>query len=107
MRPEKDDNAVVDLLDVLLDDGAVIEADVLITVADVPLVGIKLRAAIAGLTTMREYGMFRDWDEAVRDRTSDPKVAHRGLKRTGERASRERRHDPSSKIDTDNSQKHR
>lgn len=107
MRPQKDDNAVVDLLDVLLDDGAVIEADVLITVADVPLVGVKLRAAIAGLTTMHEYDMFRDWDEAVRDRTSEPKVEHWGLKRTGERASRERRHDLTSKNDQDNPQKRR
>lgn len=97
MKPEKSDNAVVDLLDQLLDDGAVVQADVLITVADVPLVGIKLRAAIAGMATMHEYGMFADWDEAIRGRARDePKVERPGLGRTGWRASRERRHQPPS-----------
>jgi hypothetical protein len=45
-----------DLLDALLREGMVIEADVIVTVADVPLVGINLRAAVAGMTTMVEYG---------------------------------------------------
>ena len=62
MKPTKDDHAVVDVLDVLLREGAMIQADVLITVADVPLVGINLRAAVAGMTTMREYGLFEEWD---------------------------------------------
>lgn len=68
MKPTKrDDDAIVDLLDVLLDQGVVVEADVLITVADVPLVGVKLRAAVAGMATMTEYGMFEEWDEAHRE----------------------------------------
>jgi len=57
-----DEDVIVDLLDVLLEKGVVLEADVVIGIADIPLVGIKLRAAIAGLTTMREYGMFEEWD---------------------------------------------
>lgn len=57
-----DEDVIVDLLDVLLEKGVVLEADVVIGIADIPLVGIKLRAAIAGLTTMREYGMFEAWD---------------------------------------------
>jgi len=56
------EDVIVDLLDVLLQKGVVLEADVVIGIADIPLVGIKLRAAIAGLTTMREYGMFEAWD---------------------------------------------
>ncbi|ATW87705.1 gas vesicle protein GvpA/GvpJ/GvpM family [Halohasta litchfieldiae] len=56
------EDVIVDLLDVLLQKGVVLEADVVIGIADIPLVGIKLRAAIAGLTTMREYGMFEEWD---------------------------------------------
>lgn len=56
------EDVIVDLLDVLLQKGVVLEADVIIGIADIPLVGIKLRAAIAGLTTMREYGMFEAWD---------------------------------------------
>lgn len=63
MKPTRDDgHAIVDVLDVLLREGAMVQADVLITVADVPLIGINLRAAVAGMTTMREYGFFENWD---------------------------------------------
>lgn len=65
--PPSDDDAVVDLVDVLLRDGAVLDADVVVSIADIPLVGIKLRAAIAGMTTMTEYGLFEDWDERIRE----------------------------------------
>lgn len=72
MRPTKsDDDALVDLVDVILRKGAVIEADVVIAVADIPLVGLKLRAALAGMTTMTEYGIFEEWDEAQRLRHRD------------------------------------
>lgn len=66
MEPTREGDAVVDLLDVLLRDGAMVQADVLITVADVPLIGINLRAAIAGMVTMRDYGFFEEWDAATR-----------------------------------------
>ncbi|WP_458188358.1 gas vesicle protein GvpM [Haladaptatus sp. NG-WS-4] len=72
MKPTKDDHAVVDLLDVLLRDGAVIQADVVITVADVPLVGLSLRAAIAGMSTMTDYGYFEEWDAVQRKRARAP-----------------------------------
>ncbi|THE63538.1 gas vesicle protein [Salinadaptatus halalkaliphilus] len=62
MRPSKDQEALVDVLDVLLRDGAILRADVILSVADVPLVGIKLTAAIAGMKTMTEYGLFEEWD---------------------------------------------
>jgi hypothetical protein len=65
--PPSDDDAVVDLVDVLLRDGAVLDADVVVSVADIPLVGIKLRAAVAGMTTMTEYGLFEEWDERIRE----------------------------------------
>lgn len=71
MRPTRtDEDAVVDLLDVLLRDGVIVEADVIVSVAEVPLVGIKLRAAIAGVTTMTEYGMFEKWDRERRERAT-------------------------------------
>lgn len=66
MKPTKDEDALVDLVDVILREGVVVEADVLITVADVPLVGISLRAAVAGMTTMHEYGHFLEWDDEHR-----------------------------------------
>lgn len=67
MEPTTDDG-IVDLVDVLLRDGAVLRADVIVTVADVPLVGISLSAAIAGIETMNEYGMFQEWDGSKRAR---------------------------------------
>lgn len=72
MQPSRaDEDVIVDLLDVILRDGAVIEADVIISVADIPLVGLKLRAALAGMATMTEYGMFEEWDRRQRRRALD------------------------------------
>jgi hypothetical protein len=72
MQPSKnDEHAVVDLVDVLLREGAVLRADVVVTVADVPLVGINLQAAVAGMATMTDYGMLREFDETVRHRSRD------------------------------------
>ncbi len=68
MRPQKDDETLVDVLDVLLRDGAIVRADVIVSVADIPLVGIKLTAAIAGMQTMNEYGLFEEWDTRRRRR---------------------------------------
>ncbi|MFD1562135.1 gas vesicle protein GvpM [Haloarchaeobius amylolyticus] len=67
MRPRKDDDAFVDVLDVLLRDGAILRADVIVSVAEIPLVGIKLTAAIAGMETMTEYGLFEEWDTSRRN----------------------------------------
>lgn len=82
MRPTKrDDDAVVDLLDVILRDGAVLEADAVITVADIPLVGLKLRAAIAGMTTMTDYGIFEEWDWRYRHRAHGETTGENNLQR--------------------------
>jgi chloramphenicol 3-O-phosphotransferase len=62
----RDPDALVDLADVILRDGVVVEADVLVTVADVPLVGLELRAAVAGMRAMREHGLLAEWDEETR-----------------------------------------
>ena len=75
--PPTDDDAVVDLVDVLLRDGAVLDADVVVTVADIPLVGIKLRAAVAGMTKMTEYGLFEEWDERIREEQRRREVTER------------------------------
>lgn len=71
MEPRRDDDAIVDLVDVVLREGVVVQADILISVADVPLVGVSLRAALAGMTAMREYGFLEEWDEAHRDRPTN------------------------------------
>lgn len=67
MEPTKHDGQVVELVDVLLADGAVLAADVVITVADIPLIGVQLRLALAGMTTLRNRGQFEAWDERLRD----------------------------------------
>jgi hypothetical protein len=60
---------LVDLLDRVLDRGLVIDADIIISLAGVPLVGIKLRAALAGMETMVQYGLMREWDNRIRGLT--------------------------------------
>lgn len=68
---------LVDLLDRVLDRGLVIDADIIISLAGVPLVGIKLTAALAGMETMVQYGLMRESDNSIREAArSDPKGAH-------------------------------
>ena len=57
---------LVDLLDRVLDRGLVINADIIISLAGVPLIGINLRAALAGMETMVKYGLMKDWDQRTR-----------------------------------------
>lgn len=67
MEPVRDSRAtLVDLLDRVLDKGLVLYADIIVSVAGVPLIGVNLRAALAGMETMLQYGMMRDWDESIR-----------------------------------------
>jgi len=67
MEPTRDTHAtLVDLLDRILDKGLMLDADLIIHVAGIPLLGVKLRAALAGMETMLKYGIWQDWDEAQR-----------------------------------------
>ncbi len=67
MEPVRDlDYKLVDVLNALLDTGVVINADVIITVSGIPLIGINLRAALAGMATMLDYGLMEAWDENIR-----------------------------------------
>ncbi len=67
MEPTRNSHAtLVDLLDRVLDKGLVINADIIISLAGVPLIGVNLRAAIAGMETMLKYGVMKDWDEGIR-----------------------------------------
>lgn len=67
MEPTREKKVtLVDLLDRALNKGVLINADIIITIADVPLIGLNLRAALAGVQTMLDYGMMNDWDEALR-----------------------------------------
>lgn len=65
MLPERNTKiGIADLLDRALDKGVVIAADVIISLADVPLIGLNIRAALASVETMLDYGLMVDWDEA-------------------------------------------
>jgi len=67
MTPTREKHAtLVDLLDRVLEKGLVLSADIIISVAGIPLIGINLRAALAGMETMLKYGIMRDWDERTR-----------------------------------------
>jgi hypothetical protein len=67
MNPTRDTHTtLVDLLDRILDKGLILDADIIIHVAGIPLIGVKLKAAIAGMETMLKYGIWEDWDAAQR-----------------------------------------
>ncbi len=67
MTPQRNTNAtLVDLLDRVLDKGLVIHADLIVSVAGIPLIGVNLRAALAGMETMLKYGIMQAWDEKSR-----------------------------------------
>jgi hypothetical protein len=67
LEPTRDQRATLpDLIEVLLNRGVILDLDLIIAVADIPLIGVSLKAAIAGLETMLAYGMMRQWDEQTR-----------------------------------------
>ena len=67
MQPTRDTHAtLVDLLDRVLEKGLVVNADLMIHIAGIPLLGVNLKACLAGMETMLQYGMWQDWDEAQR-----------------------------------------
>ncbi len=67
MEPTRNSHAtLVDLLDRVLDKGLVINADLIISLAGVPLIGVNLRAALAGMDTMLKYGVMKEWDQQTR-----------------------------------------
>jgi len=59
-------SALVDLIDRILVKGIILHADLIISVSGIPLIGVNLKAAIAGMTTMLDYGMMEAWDEKIR-----------------------------------------
>ncbi|MFQ5826296.1 MAG: gas vesicle protein [Dehalococcoidia bacterium] len=67
MEPTRDAHfTLVDLLDRILDRGVVLYADIIVSVAGIPLIGVNLRAALAGMETMLKYGVMQDWDQRTR-----------------------------------------
>lgn len=60
MEPERTGRAtLVDLLDRILEKGLVLNADLVISLAGVPLIAVSLNAAIASVETMQRYGLMK------------------------------------------------
>ena len=75
MEPTRDTHyTLVDLLDRVLDKGVVLYADVIVSVAGIPLIGVNLRAALAGMETMISYGVMQEWDQKVRAQWSETRT---------------------------------
>jgi len=71
VEPTRDTHyTLVDLLDRVLDKGIVVYADIIVSVAGIPLIGVNLRAALAGMETMLSYGVMQEWDQKVRAETT-------------------------------------
>jgi len=62
LQPERDTRGALSrLVEVLLDKGVYLDLDLVVTVAEVPLIAVDVRAAIAGVETMIEYGFLGPW----------------------------------------------
>lgn len=77
MEPTRRQQATLnDLIDRILDKGILLNTDLIISLSGIPLLGINLKLALAGMETMLEYGIMVDWDEAQRA------IANSEIKRT-------------------------
>lgn len=56
-KPTRTQGDLAEMLEMLLDKGVVVNADVAISIGDTELLGIELRAAIASFETAAEYGL--------------------------------------------------
>lgn len=59
------ESGIVDLIDRALQKGVILNADLVVTVAEVPLLAANLRLALASVETMLRYGVMSDWLTAV------------------------------------------
>lgn len=58
LKPERDrEGTLVHVVETLLDKGLVLNADVMVSVAGVELLGIRIRAALASFETAARYGL--------------------------------------------------
>lgn len=77
MEPTRAGQAtLVDLLDRVLDKGLLLNADLIVSLAGVPLIAVSLRAAIASVETMSRYGLMRGLMEPTRF----PSMAHHEMR---------------------------
>jgi len=86
MRTLEPGQALVEFLDRVLERGVLIHADLIISLAGVPLVGLQLRATLAGIETMAHYGLMDRWtggpEESAEER-GFPELAPQAAPRGG------------------------
>jgi len=77
-QPSRQQSDLADVIELLLDKGVVINADIAVSIGDTQLLGIQIRAAIASFDTAARYGLefpegtdMRRMAEAV----GDPEIA--------------------------------
>ncbi len=56
-KPTRSQGDLAETLELLLDKGVVINADIAVSVGDTELLGIQLRAAVASFETAAKYGL--------------------------------------------------
>ncbi len=59
------DIGIVELIDRALNKGVILNADLIVTVADIPLLAANLKLALASVETMLKYGVMNDWLTAI------------------------------------------
>jgi len=73
MRPTRNGaGALADLIEMILDKGVLLKADLVIQVGGIPLIGIHILALIASIETMASYGIMEDWDASLRESARVP-----------------------------------
>ncbi len=55
--PTRTSDSLADVVEMLLDKGVVVNADIVVSIGDTELLGVQLRAAIASFETAAEYGL--------------------------------------------------
>ncbi|GAA4800517.1 gas vesicle protein [Streptomyces ziwulingensis] len=87
LRPSRDgDGGLAHVIETLLDKGLVLNADIMVSVAGVELLGIRLRAALASFETAARYGLefpsgtdteTAAWREAREEKETCPQCGKR------------------------------
>ncbi len=81
VQPSRQQADLAEVVEMLLDKGVVINADIAVSVGDTQLLGIQLRAALASFETAAEYGLeFPEGTdmERVAQAVGDPSIAEEG-----------------------------
>ncbi len=77
VRDRNEKSTLADVIDRILDKGLVINADIVVSVAGVELLGVKVRAALASFATAAKYGL--EFPSGTNLETSAWKEAQTGI----------------------------